>query len=141
MTATNDGLYRTYTDEEIALIARTYHPVGTFRLICEIFGEPYTREGCAAFLRRYTIDDSKRLDEVLGTLTNRERQILEHRFGLYDARAFYDTLQSIGDSFGLTRERIRQIEDKALRKMRHPTRLRKIERMLPPSTDEADNAT
>ncbi len=140
MTSTNDALYRSYTDEEIARITRTYHPIGTYRLICEICGEDCTCEGCATFLRKYTIDDSKSLDEVLATLTARERQILEHRFGLYDARAFCDTLQSLGDSFGVTRERIRQIEEKALRKMRHPTRICKIEGMIPP-IKEADDAT
>ena len=92
-------------------------------------------------MKRYTIDDSKRLDDVLATLTKRERLILEHRFGLHDARAFYDTLQTIGDSFELTRERIRQIEAEALRKMRHPTRIRKLEHMVEPTEDEADDAT
>jgi hypothetical protein len=105
-------LYRNYTEDDIAHIVRSYHPVGTYRLLCEIFGTSYTIESCVAFLKRFTINDSKRLDNALELLTSRERQILEHRFGLYDSRAFYDTMQSIGGSYRLTRKRIRQIEAK-----------------------------
>jgi len=139
MTDNSCELYRNYTEDDIAHIAQTYHPVGTYRLICEIFGASYTIEGCVAFLKRYTINDSKRLDDALALLTNQERQILEHRFGLHDSRAFYDTLQSIGDSFRLTSERIRQIEAKALRKMRHPARSQRIEDFLPQLTSEDEN--
>ena len=63
--------------------------------------------------------------EVLDALTEREREVLEHRFGLKDG--YSRTLEEVGRQFQVTRERIRQIEAKALRKMRHPTRIRKLE--------------
>ena len=58
--------------------------------------------------------------EVLETLSPRERQVIEYRFGINDSRP--RTLEEVGQTFGVTRERIRQIEAKALRKLRHPTR-------------------
>jgi RNA polymerase primary sigma factor len=70
----------------------------------------------------------ERLHEVLNTLTERERQVLDHRFGLTDG--YSRTLEEVGKQFNVTRERIRQIEAKALRKLRHPTRLRKLEGFL-----------
>lgn len=64
------------------------------------------------------------ISEVLETLNPRERRVLELRFGLKDGRA--RTLEEVGKEFGVTRERIRQIEAKALRKLRHPTRSKKL---------------
>jgi RNA polymerase primary sigma factor len=66
-----------------------------------------------------------RLKEVLTTLTEREQEVLTLRFGLHDG--YSRTLEEVGRKFNVTRERIRQIEAKALRKMRHPTRIRKLE--------------
>ena len=70
----------------------------------------------------------EQLSEVLGTLTDRERKVLELRFGLDDGRA--RTLEEVGKEFNVTRERIRQIESKALRKLRHPSRSRKLKDYL-----------
>jgi RNA polymerase primary sigma factor len=70
----------------------------------------------------------ERLKDVLDTLTERERQVLNLRFGLADG--YPRTLEEVGKQFSVTRERIRQIEAKALRKLRHPTRLRKLEGFL-----------
>jgi RNA polymerase primary sigma factor len=64
------------------------------------------------------------MEEVLGTLTPREARILRLRFGLQNGRAY--TLEEVGQKFGLTRERIRQIEGKALRRLRHPRRARQL---------------
>jgi RNA polymerase primary sigma factor len=64
------------------------------------------------------------LDDLLGTLTEREAEVLRMRYGLYDGRQH--TLEEVGKMFGVTRERIRQIENKAIRKLRHPSRARKI---------------
>jgi RNA polymerase primary sigma factor len=69
-----------------------------------------------------------RLQDVLTTLTDRERQVLDYRFGLTDG--YSRTLEEVGKKFTVTRERIRQIEAKALRKLRHPTRIRKLEGFL-----------
>ena len=69
-----------------------------------------------------------RLEEVLGTLTEREQKVLTLRFGLEDGRA--RTLEEVGKEFNVTRERIRQIEAKALRKLRHPSRSRKLKDYL-----------
>ncbi|MDA0323481.1 MAG: RNA polymerase sigma factor RpoD [Verrucomicrobia bacterium] len=69
-----------------------------------------------------------RLKDVLGTLTPREQAVLDLRFGLRDG--YSRTLEEVGKQFSVTRERIRQIEAKALRKLRHPTRLRKLEGFL-----------
>jgi len=70
----------------------------------------------------------ERLQDVLTTLTDRERQVLDYRFGLTDG--YSRTLEEVGKQFNVTRERIRQIEAKALRKLRHPTRKRKLEGFL-----------
>ena len=64
------------------------------------------------------------LKEILDTLTEREADVLRMRFGMYDGRTH--TLEEVGQIFGVTRERIRQIENKAIRKMRHPSRAKKI---------------
>lgn len=70
----------------------------------------------------------EQLEEVLGTLTEREQKVLTLRFGLEDGRA--RTLEEVGKEFNVTRERIRQIEAKALRKLRHPSRSRKLKDYL-----------
>ncbi len=70
----------------------------------------------------------EKIKDVLETLTERERQVLEQRFGLVDG--YSRTLEEVGRQFKVTRERIRQIEAKALRKMRHPTRIRQLEGFL-----------
>ncbi len=70
----------------------------------------------------------EQLEEVLDTLTPREEKVLRLRFGLDDGRA--RTLEEVGKNFGVTRERIRQIEAKALRKLRHPSRSRKLKDFL-----------
>lgn len=70
----------------------------------------------------------EQLVEVLGTLTDREQKVLRLRFGLDDGRA--RTLEEVGKEFNVTRERIRQIEAKALRKLRHPSRSRKLKDYL-----------
>lgn len=70
----------------------------------------------------------EQLEEVLGTLTEREQKVLILRFGLEDGRS--RTLEEVGKEFNVTRERIRQIEAKALRKLRHPSRSRKLKDYL-----------
>ena len=70
----------------------------------------------------------EQLVEVLNTLTEREQKVLKLRFGLEDGRA--RTLEEVGKEFDVTRERIRQIEAKALRKLRHPTRSKKLKDYL-----------
>ena len=68
------------------------------------------------------------LSEILGTLTDREADVLRMRFGMYDGRTH--TLEEVGQIFGVTRERIRQIENKAIRKLRHPSRAKKKQGFL-----------
>lgn len=70
----------------------------------------------------------EQLEEVLGTLTEREQKVLTLRFGLEDGRA--RTLEEVGKEFNVTRERIRQIEAKALRKLRHPSRSKKLKEFI-----------
>lgn len=70
----------------------------------------------------------EQLDEVLKTLTEREREVLTLRFGLADGRE--RTLEEVGNIFNVTRERIRQIESKALIKLRHPARSKKLHEFL-----------
>lgn len=70
----------------------------------------------------------EQLEDVLGTLTPREKKVLQLRFGLEDGRS--RTLEEVGQVFGVTRERIRQIEAKALRKLRHPSRSKKLKDYL-----------
>ena len=70
----------------------------------------------------------EQIEEVLDTLTFRERRVIELRFGLVGGRKL--TLEEVGKEFGVTRERIRQIEDKALRRLRHPSRSRKLKDYL-----------
>jgi RNA polymerase primary sigma factor len=68
------------------------------------------------------------VEDVLDSLTDRERKVLQLRFGLDDGRS--RTLEEVGKEFHVTRERIRQIEAKALRKLRHPSRSRKLKDYL-----------
>ena len=68
---------------------------------------------------------------VLESLNHREQRVLQLRFGLEDGRS--RTLEEVGREFGVTRERIRQIEAKALRKLRHPTRSKKLRDFMDPS--------
>ncbi len=70
----------------------------------------------------------EQIGDVLNTLSGRERRVLQLRFGLEDGRS--RTLEEVGREFSVTRERIRQIEAKALRKLRHPTRSRKLRDFL-----------
>ena len=70
----------------------------------------------------------EQVDDVLLSLSDRERAVLNMRFGLDDGRA--RTLEEVGREFGVTRERIRQIEAKALRKLRHPSRAKKLKDFL-----------
>ena len=70
----------------------------------------------------------EQLNEVLNTLTDREAKVLKLRFGLEDGKA--RTLEEVGQRFEVTRERIRQIEAKALRKLRHPSRSKKVKDFL-----------
>jgi RNA polymerase primary sigma factor len=70
----------------------------------------------------------EQLEDVLDTLTPREERVLRLRFGIDDGRS--RTLEEVGQNFGVTRERIRQIEAKALRKLRHPTRSHKLRDFL-----------
>ena len=79
---------------------------------------PVPAEAAAATLLK------EQLNEVLDTLTDREQKVLRLRFGMTDGRA--RTLEEVGKEFDVTRERIRQIEAKALRKLRHPSRSRKL---------------
>ena len=71
---------------------------------------------------------SEALKEILDTLTEREADVLRMRFGMYDGRTH--TLEEVGQIFGVTRERIRQIENKAIRKLRHPSRSKKLKDFL-----------
>ena len=73
----------------------------------------------------------EKIIDVLDTLTERERRVLSLRFGLIDG--YSRTLEEVGKQFKVTRERIRQIEAKALRKMRHPTRIRQLHGSSTPS--------
>jgi RNA polymerase primary sigma factor len=68
------------------------------------------------------------MEEILSTLTPREAYILRLRFGLQDGYSY--TLKEVGEKLGLTRERIRQIESEALRRLRHPSRSRKLRNHL-----------
>src|SRR6266478_4946526 len=77
----------------------------------------------------------EKLSTVLGSLTERERRILEMRFGLVDG--YERTLEEIGKQYKVTRERIRQIEAKALRKLRHPTRIHHLQGFLDTTEEEA----
>ena len=82
-------------------------------------------------LRIKTADQTllhEQLDEVVSTLTEREQRVIKLRFGWDDGRP--RTLEEVGKEFNVTRERIRQIEAKALRKLRHPNRSRKLKDFL-----------
>jgi RNA polymerase primary sigma factor len=71
---------------------------------------------------------TERMNDVLASLSAREHRVLQLRFGLQDGRSY--TLEEVGRKFGVTRERIRQIEAKALSKLRHPRRSRRLRDFL-----------
>ena len=138
-------LGREPTPEEIA--AEMNMPVERVREILKISQEPVSLETPIgeeedSHLGDFIQDDNvpvpadaaaftllkEQLEEVLGTLTEREQKVLTLRFGLEDGRA--RTLEEVGREFNVTRERIRQIEAKALRKRRHPSRSRKLKDYL-----------
>ena len=138
-------LGREPTPEEIA--ERMEIPVERVREILKISQEPVSLETPIgeeedSHLGDFIQDDNvpvpaeaaaftllkEQLVEVLGTLTEREQKVLRLRFGLDDGRA--RTLEEVGREFNVTRERIRQIEAKALRKLRHPSRSRKLKDYL-----------
>ena len=138
-------LGREPTPEEIA--AEMNMPVDRVREILKISQEPVSLETPIgeeedSHLGDFIQDDNvpvpadaaaftllkEQLEEVLGTLTEREQKVLTLRFGLEDGRA--RTLEEVGKEFNVTRERIRQIEAKALRKRRHPSRSRKLKDYL-----------
>ena len=138
-------LGREPTPEEIA--AEMNMPVESVREILKISQEPVSLETPIgeeedSHLGDFIQDDNvpvpadaaaftllkEQLEEVLGTLTEREQKVLTLRFGLEDGRA--RTLEEVGREFNVTRERIRQIEAKALRKLRHPSRSRKLKDYL-----------
>ena len=138
-------LGREPTPEEIA--AEMNMPVERVREILKISQEPVSLETPIGeeedtHLGDFIQDDNvpvpadaaaftllkEQLEEVLGTLTEREQKVLTLRFGLEDGRA--RTLEEVGREFNVTRERIRQIEAKALRKLRHPSRSRKLKDYL-----------
>ena len=138
-------LGREPTPEEIA--AEMNLPVERVREILKISQEPVSLETPIgeeedSHLGDFIQDDNvpipadaaaftllkEQLVEVLGTLTDREQKVLRLRFGLDDGRA--RTLEEVGKEFNVTRERIRQIEAKALRKLRHPSRSRKLKDYL-----------
>ena len=108
----NEGrlMYKDYIPYSLEMISTiTRHQVGTVERAMKIF-------------------EQLKLVEVLDTLTDREQKVLRLRFGLDDGRA--RTLEEVGKEFSVTRERIRQIEAKALRKLRHPSRSRKLKDFL-----------
>ena len=138
-------LGREPTPEEIAQVMEM--PVERVREILKISQEPVSLETPIgeeedSHLGDFIQDDNvpvpadaaaftllkEQLSEVLGTLTEREQKVLRLRFGLDDGRA--RTLEEVGREFNVTRERIRQIEAKALRKLRHPSRSRKLKDYL-----------
>ena len=138
-------LGREPTPEEIA--AEMNMPVDRVREILKISQEPVSLETPIgeeedSHLGDFIQDDNvpvpadaaaftllkEQLEEVLGTLTEREQKVLTLRFGLEDGRA--RALEEVGKEFNVTRERIRQIEAKALRKLRHPSRSRKLKDYL-----------
>ena len=138
-------LGREPTPEEIA--AEMNMPVERVREILKISQEPVSLETPIgeeedSHLGDFIQDDNvpvpadaaaftllkEQWEEVLGTLTEREQKVLTLRFGLEDGRA--RTLEEVGKEFNVTRERIRQIEAKALRKLRHPSRSRKLKDYL-----------
>ena len=86
----------------------------------------HTREQLDEVLTRGQFD--RQMDDVLMTLTEREEKVLRLRFGIGDG--YPRTLEEVGQIFNVTRERVRQIEAKALRKLRHPTRSRKLKNFL-----------
>jgi len=133
------------TPEEIA--ARLETPVDKIREIMRIAQEPVSLETPIgeeedSHLGDFIPDDEalapadaasqallkEQLNEVLNTLTDREAKVLKLRFGMEDGRA--RTLEEVGQRFDVTRERIRQIEAKALRKLRHPSRSKKVKDFL-----------
>ena len=116
--------FYTHRTNSVEQIGPSTIPVEEKVQYCE---EIYRRWGTPADAAAFTML-KEQLEDVLSTLTDREQKVLRLRFGLDDGRA--RTLEEVGKEFNVTRERIRQIEAKALRKLRHPSRSRKLKDYL-----------
>lgn len=113
-------------DEELEKIAKSYHPIASYHLMCAIFKIRPETPSAVRFLGCYTLEMAHFIEGVLGTLMPKEEAVIKYRFGLMDSNGDGQTLQMIGRLYGLTRERIRQIETKALQKLRIPARSRAL---------------
>ena len=93
-------------------------------------GTPLIKDESSMSPEKYAISEmlKSELNDVLKTLTEREEKVLRLRFGIDDGQSL--TLEEVGKIFGVTRERIRQIESKALRKLKHPSRSKKLKDFL-----------
>ena len=114
------------------------HPISLDRPVGESedshFGDFIEDERQEAPRDRDERDAPQRINEVLKTLTYREREILKLRYGIGDGYTY--TLEEVGRIFKVTRERVRQVESKAIRKLQHPVRRRRLSNFLAGQADE-----
>jgi RNA polymerase primary sigma factor len=121
-------------DETRRVLKISKHPISLDRPVGEsddsFFGEFIEDDGAESPVSAATQEMLKdKIEQVLKTLTYREREIIKLRYGIGDGYTY--TLEEVGRIFKVTRERVRQVEAKAIRKLQHPVRARKLEGFLP----------
>jgi len=110
-------------------LLNTYEVLGSYRLVCRVLGEVEKGDSFSRWIDNYSPLVSEKINDVLETLTEREVRVISIYYGLKeDGRS----LESTGEELGYTRQRISQIKLKAERKLRHPTRMKKLEQVLLP---------
>ena len=129
-TLLDDRVYADFSEDYLHRVAASYASLGCFFLICRSAEVEPTTVRAVRWLKRYRLQYGDRVSNVLETLTQREQTLLILRYGLLDPEQ--KSLESIGKcpEFSLSRQGVHHVERRALTKLRHPTRLRKLTQLI-----------
>lgn len=127
---TESEVYSDFSDDYVHRLASSYAPLGCFLLLCQVANLKATAERAFRWLREYRVEFGDQTRRVLSTLTPREEKCLVLRYGLVWPET--KTLEEIGiqKKFRLSRQRVHQIERKAIKRLKHPTRRRLLKELI-----------